>query len=310
MTIAVGFCCRDGIVLAADTKESYGQDDHTYVDKLSLLSQTEVGNRCQGGLVGAGEGYLVDYIIPRIKAMVARGKYMSGGESAWTIESFTLALEKLMAEIYASKAIKAYPHSSATDLYCSILIAIQFNLERPALFVVNSSLVTQVKNEAKIIGYGPMQEMATEMHRLYLTAEEASTAALYLIYDAKRRYGAAGGVVHILKLSGGSRQDFERTWDQPAKESLFNDLRLLHYRMVVTVATRGIAPAEYSRIMGLLVKRARGIKSAFEKIEKAYQEWLLRIWGGRQKNFNSLPQVVQDAIRARQSAPQKSKDQR
>jgi 20S proteasome alpha/beta subunit len=300
MTIAIGFVAKNGIVLAVDTKESYGTDDHTYVDKLSML---ECGNDCQVGMAGSGTGYLIDYIVPRIKSMISE-------HSTWTLELFTAGLEKLMAEIYASDSISSFPHSSATDLYCDILIAIQLAQEQPALFVVHSSLVTQITGQPFVIGYGPMQEMANEMYSLDLNIEEASTAALYLIHDAKRRYGAVGGVVHIFKLFGNRRVDFERTWDQPARESLLNDLRLLHYRMVVTVATPNVTSAEYSRIMRLLANRARNIRAAFQKLEHSYQEWVMRMIGLRRVNFRKLPRAIQDAVNAKRSTSQTSKDQR
>jgi hypothetical protein len=299
MTIAIGFVAKDGIVLAVDTKESYGTDDHTYVDKLSML---ESGSDCQVGMAGSGTGYLIDYIVPRIRNMISE-------QSVWTLELFTLSLENLMAEIYASDAVNSFPHSSATDLYCDILLAIQFVQERPALFVIHSSLVTQIIDQPIVIGYGPMQEMANEMYSLNLSVAQASTAALYLIHDAKRRYGAAGGVVHIFKLFGNRSYDFERTWDQPARESLFNDLRLWYYRFVITVATPNVVDAEYLRVMKLLESRAQRLRAAFQKLEAAFQEWFLQQMGASRVNFKDLPQHVQDMLNAKRSTSEKLKDQ-
>jgi hypothetical protein len=61
MTIAVGFVCNDGIVLAADTKESYGEL-HTFVHKLENDSP-----KCSGALAGSGYSYPADFIAPQIK---------------------------------------------------------------------------------------------------------------------------------------------------------------------------------------------------------------------------------------------------
>jgi 20S proteasome alpha/beta subunit len=51
MTVAVGFVCEGGVVLAADTKESFDGDIHTYVHKIARL---DMGDSCQAGITGSG----------------------------------------------------------------------------------------------------------------------------------------------------------------------------------------------------------------------------------------------------------------
>lgn len=287
MTIAIGFVCKDGIVLAADTKESYGADDHTFVDKISVR---EFG-ACQLGIAGAGTDYLLDYITPRIVDEIVKG-------NPWpSMADCFLALERLMAKLYAGKSIKAYPKDRAEDLYTSSLLALRVKSgERPVLFSINSSLITSVPEYA-VIGYGPMKEMVRELWSLDLTVEQASKAAIYAIHDTKRRYGAVGGVTNILKLFNDGRSDWERTWDQAARESLLNDLRLMHHRLVVTVTTPNISDAEYKKVSGALSKNAAKIRGAFQKIEDEYKKWLILAMGGSVVKLEDLPQFVQDAIR-------------
>jgi hypothetical protein len=293
MTIAVGFACKDGIVLAADTKESYGEE-HTYVEKISVR---DIGE-CQFGIAGSGYDYILDYITPRIMEAIIKG-------NPWpSMNDCFLELEKLMGQLYSGKPLKAYPRDSAADIYTSSLLAIRLKSSaQPVLFSINSSLVTSVP-EFAVIGYGPMKEMAREMWSLDLTVEQASKAALYLIYDTKRRSGAVGGVTNILKLFNDGRADWERTWDQPARESLLNDLRLLHHRMVVTVTTPGIPDAEYGRVSTALSRRAVDIREAFQKIEQEYKAWLIQAMGGSIVKLEDLPQFVQDAMK---QFPQKSR---
>src|ERR1700694_1851701 len=95
MTIGVGFVCTDGIVIAADTKEVYG-DEHTNVHKLEIIDSP----KCSGALAGSGYAYPVDYITPKIKALFESGKYKTADEC----ES---ALSSLMALIYKSEQMKA-----------------------------------------------------------------------------------------------------------------------------------------------------------------------------------------------------------
>ncbi len=289
MTIAVGFVCKDGIVLAADTKESY-EFEHTFVEKISLRNAGE----CQFGIAGSGTDYLLDYLTPRIMDLIVKG-------DPWpTLDACFIELENLMAQLYEGDPIKAYPINSAEELYTSSLLAIRLNPSvQPVLFSINCSLVTSVP-EFSVIGYGPMKEMAREMWSLDLTVEQASKAALSVIHDTKRRSGGAGGVTNILKMFNDSRPaEWERTWDQSAREALLNDLRLLYHRMVITVTTPGISDTEYERVSAALTKRAADIRKAFQKIEYEYKQWLAQaigIGGGSVIKFEDLPQFIKDAM--------------
>ena len=51
VTIAVGFVCTNGTLLAADTKESYPDSQHTYVNKVCPFDSGDL----DGALVGAGD---------------------------------------------------------------------------------------------------------------------------------------------------------------------------------------------------------------------------------------------------------------
>jgi len=65
VTAIIGFNCVDGVVLAADTEEVYGEShDKAYAHKL-FPAERKNANLC---VAGAGPGYLIDYAKDQIVA--------------------------------------------------------------------------------------------------------------------------------------------------------------------------------------------------------------------------------------------------
>jgi hypothetical protein len=265
MTIAAGFICTDGIVLAADTKEVYSNSgDHTYVHKLDMIDSPQ----CSGALAGAGYSYPVDYVTSKIKELFKLETYLTADECE-------RALGSLMALIYQSKQMKAYPKSQPDELQASFLVALRPKAEggESCLFLINSSLVTRVREGVRVIGYGLMQQMADEMGRSHLSVRQARGAALYLIYETKRRTSDVGGLTHIYALLNSGEVLPERTWDQAARETLFDSLRELHHHMVIAVSNPELQPWDYREAMRTVVLNARSIRGEFRRIERRYQQW-------------------------------------
>jgi hypothetical protein len=279
VTIAAGFDCQDGIVIAADTKESYGGSDHTYVNKIELVrhfinpSLRPKTQAAYAAIVGAGEAYLVDHIVGHIK------KAFHDCVNA-DLNAFRQSLCELMPRLYASDAIASYPHSESSDLYTQLLVAARPNYrENAALFLINSSLVDEVHGGVRIIGCGPMQETARELDVMNLNMYDSATAALYLIYEAKRHYSDVGGVTHVYSLphppstpGPGHPPEAERVLDQGLKESLFAQLRGWHHRIIVTVASRTTSKESHELVMKSLRKDLRRIRKEFDVLEKRERE--------------------------------------
>lgn len=293
MTIAAGFICTDGIVLGADTKESY-ESDHTYVRKLEIIQEGD----CRAAIVGSGESYPVDYIVPKIKEAIKANLKTTGNVQE--------SLSGLMAEIYSSDAMTAYPKSYPTSHQTQFLVAVRSLDSVNALFLVNSSLVSRVEDGARVIGYGLMQNMADELSSLNLTVKQASTAAMFLIYETKRRHSFVGGVTHFYTLTSTGLTDVPTTWDQPSREALLNDLRILYYRLVLIVATPDVAKNQYAFVISNLVRRARKIRNEFKKIEKQCFEWMMRMVGGKKLKLKDLPENVREFIEKQKQDRRKS----
>jgi hypothetical protein len=120
VTIGAGFICGDGILLAADTKESYG-DTHTYVDKITIVDEAH----CKAAIASSGEGYLLDYLTPHIEALLRNDEVI-------TSSSFEIKLQALMARLYQTPEVKAYPVEKPADLYTQFLIVAKHTAEQTA----------------------------------------------------------------------------------------------------------------------------------------------------------------------------------
>lgn len=294
MTIAVGFVCADGTLLAADTKESYPDSQHTYVNKLCPFESGDL----DGAVVGAGDAAIVDYIAPRI---IKRLKANKG----YSLEKHESEIEQLMSEIYESKAIKAYPVSSQEDLLTSFLLLVRPHLRKQsALFAIHSSLVTRIEEGAAVIGYALMQDMADEMCRVNdLAVQEAAIAAMYLIYEAKRRTGDVGGVSHVYRLADKFAPRADRIWDQPRRESLFDSLRQVHYGNVIMAANTSLKAKEFTTALKRLSSVSREIWKEFQTIENEFQQWQLSQLGMTpEQRMYAFQQLLRDAEEERKRA--------
>ena len=213
------------------------------------------------------------------------------------MDEFGAALSKLMADIYLSRPMKAYPQLQSNSLQTQFLVAYR-NCEKNALFLINSSLAVRVESGARVIGYGLMQNMAEELSRYGLDIKQANTAAMFLVYETKRRYNFVGGVTNIYTLLSNGFTDFATTWDQPARESLLNDLRMFYYKLVVTVATPNIPPKQYEAAIKSIVRNARNVRRSFMEIERQLFRWQARVMGFKLTKPKDLPPEIRESAKA------------
>jgi hypothetical protein len=226
-------------------------------------------------VVGSGDGYLVNHITGHIERV-----FRDNVDADLAV--FRQALVELMPRLYASDAFASYPHSDVTDLYTQLLVAARPNYrEKAALFLINSSVVDEVDDGVQIIGCGTMQETAFELDVMNLNMYDSATAALYLIYEAKRHYSSVGGVTHIYSIphphslaseAPGHPPEAERILDQGSKELLFAQLRGWHHRILVTVASPTLPEESYASWMKSFSKDMRRIRNEFRALQKRERE--------------------------------------
>ena len=106
MTAIVGFHCNDGVVIAADTEESYGKDK-AYTHKLFPVERAH-SRLC---VAGSGLTYLIEY---------ANEQIVSAFDSELkNVGQFYSSLRDVLARLYAGP-FKDYPTDSPAQLGDSI----------------------------------------------------------------------------------------------------------------------------------------------------------------------------------------------
>jgi hypothetical protein len=204
MTAVVGFCCSDGIVISAETEESYGENDKAYSHKIFPLER----EHCKLAVAGAGSGYLIDYANAQIATAIQSGITNSA--------DFESQLRKILTQLY-SRDFKHFPVNQNAELQIQLLVGAQFRVDskwqEPVLFECRSNLVTVLQRHRPscMLGAGELlKETARQFAAWGLDVHTAEWASVYLIHEAKHRYGGVGGKIHSITMENDGRFSYKR----------------------------------------------------------------------------------------------------
>lgn len=292
MTIAAGIISRDGVTIAADTHESYGED-HTYVDKISIA----IGDTGQGAIASSGDGDLLDYITPQIQNLIANGSWT-------TLDQFEIHLRQLMAVLYSSDSISAYPKDDASGLHTKFLVAVRHMKGIEAkLFIVSSSLVTPATQIGTVIGCGTLREFVEEIGNVTgYTLAKAKIAAIAAVHEAKRRHSFVSGKISVCTVLNAGSYDNESESKTVAIETILDDVRQITNRITLSTLDSSISPNKFNSMLKETHAHLRDIRRAINQVE-AGERREGRIRANRaKKKWNKL---VRER-RARLSTSQKS----
>jgi hypothetical protein len=198
MTAITAFKCPDGLVMAAETEESYA-DNKVYTYKLFPGERPGKSRFC---LAGAGLGYLIDHARDRVIAAIDSG--------IKNTDQFEFRLAEILDSLY-KREFRHFPVESPVDLRIQLLVGVQFISEsdpavwlEPALYECQSNLVISFKNPTRrscVLGAGELlKETAVQFAGWGLSVELAEWVSVYLIHEAKRRFGGVGGRTHIFTM--------------------------------------------------------------------------------------------------------------
>ena len=96
MTVTVGFLCKDGVVLGADSQESYeGSALKRSVPKLVMFPPANIREVIDRKAIftGAGDAALVDKLIDEIWCEI--------GSSPPSVQEIAIEIERRIKELYA-----------------------------------------------------------------------------------------------------------------------------------------------------------------------------------------------------------------
>lgn len=223
MTIAAGFSCTDGIVLCADTQESYGEDK-AYIYKLVPFDWTN----WVGGIAGSGVGYLVDYASGKILEIMDKQKPGTDPEKIRT------SFEQLFDRLYTNE-FRKYP-APIEDKQVQMLIGVcDKSRSKTFLVSVDSTLVRLVPKE-RVIGTGELlKDLAHDFQIMELPLSQGMWIALYLVWAAKQRFAAVGGESLVVGIHSSGVIRVERVWDIAQKEKLLNRIDKCRNQLLITL---------------------------------------------------------------------------
>lgn len=201
VTIVAGFKCADGIVLCADTEETFG-NAKTSVPKLQVCysSQTDHAEDLMFALAGAGNGPWVDKLVALTWAQVQ------------TATSFDEACH--LAEKSIKDAHEEYGNIFQPGMMPDAKLVYAVKMDgKSKLFSSDGPLVNEQRHFA-IHGCGA--ELGTYIYNLMCpswtrhTLSQLAVLAAYIVYQAKTYVPGVGGSTHLVKLrnDGGSFADF------------------------------------------------------------------------------------------------------
>jgi hypothetical protein len=188
VTAIAGFNCVDSVVVAADSEETYSGGNKVYAHKLFPFNRP-TWRAC---VAGSGTSYLIDYAKDKIISAVHAG----------------LKNENEFHDGLYKKEFKRFPADSAQERAIQLLVGIQFLNEPnstwmpPALFECQANLVTIVKQgDVRVLGIGEaVKELGVQFATWRLTADLAEWASVYVIHEAKKRFGGVGGKTHTFRI--------------------------------------------------------------------------------------------------------------
>jgi 20S proteasome alpha/beta subunit len=254
MTICVGIVCRDGVALAADTQESYGQEK-SYVAKLVPVESAE------RSVIVAGSGLttFIEYATQKIATTNPSG--------VATPEAFEARVRELMEGFY-EKEFRLYPCDEDSKRM-ELLIGVRLGQTFPFLLHVDSTVVKRV-GDARAIGAGMFTPMATDFFSMQLTVAQAVWACMYVVKEAKLRYEGIGGNTQIILLRQEGFQ-FERSWDIPQREQVLGRIDSLARRLLI-----GTIPATADGMLNASIQSAADLLRATRKDLQGFDEQFLR----------------------------------
>lgn len=194
MTIAAGFVARDGIVLCADTQETYGQLLKLNTPKIIVRPDSFVPTGPRIVFAGAGHGPFIDKLAneawKRVSTRTPIGQF---AEVCDDIEASIKDVHEEFGRIYQSGAMPE------AELIYGVAVG-----GRTALFKAHGPIVNPVSGYASV---GVGLYLADYINaRLGLDSPELADSgwyeilAVYLLQQAKEYIEGCGGDSHVLTL--------------------------------------------------------------------------------------------------------------
>lgn len=210
MTIALGLCANDGIVLCADTQQTISGYIKTYNGKVDTTLYNDP--RVVVAMAGAGTS---DYIATARQSIL--GNFPEELKARGNVhESIPIVLKERFLTFFDEHLARWAPFSERERPMVELLVAVTGKETFPRLFHCSGTAFHETNRKA--IGDGVL--LADQLLMQYGFGEykiaELSSLAVYILHKVKKGVDGCGGSTHVVALRKGF--DFALTDDKEIKE--------------------------------------------------------------------------------------------
>lgn len=269
VTIAAGILCRDGIVMCADSQETYG--DFKWPVRKIAFPRTISGD-FSILISGAGFPSAIDTATQKIFDRTAHAM----PDQRQTVQ----IIEDVLREIH-EKDLPYYQANDRDALQFRLLIA--FNAAGSGgLFVSDGSLLTRV-DSFQIIGsgavitnfFGHMLYRKTLLDSPNISTVEGSLLAAFLVHLAKSQLTSIGGQSQLATITTDGIR-FANVWEAPAWEPIFSECLKIGSEMVLDCANPYLSEKKFLESLkdysGAMKKMKRAIVKKRGSWDKLWQD--------------------------------------
>jgi hypothetical protein len=178
---------HDGLVMAADSQQTYNEFDIDAAPKISL----QAAGKSRLVMCGSGQTHIIEY---------GKSEILNVARKSSDIDDFESKLSTLMENLYLYE-FGVYP-ADQSQKEISLLVGCQFfNRQPPVLFSVDSTVVN--RETVRVIGDERGSWIAKHFWSMNLSASQAEWACLYVINAAKNRSTVVGGSTYLVSWGEG-----------------------------------------------------------------------------------------------------------
>ena len=281
MTIAAGFKCVDGMILAADTQETVGDYKKRNCAKIIVkpfpnpvppLKEPRrksdprppepplIKPDLIAGFAGAGHSAFVEKLIE---------KAWDGISVADSFEARSEALEKAVIYLY-ERLWPIYPEHMKPD--AELLIGL-WSPSEFELFKVDGPLVSRVESHAFIgCGFAEANSFADRLDLGNSTIKKASCVALHILKGVKEQVPGCGGDTHLLLMDSKGHAYFENAWKIKWSEDKLRRLEEAVGPLILAIASGEADTDEFRDSLGEFGLKLGVIKEELERVERAIDQ--------------------------------------
>lgn len=194
VTIAAGFVCRDGVVICADTQETYGNLLKISVPKITIRPGARVPGQPRMVMAGAGDGPFIDKLADEAWKNVTRAGVTELDAVADAIETAIKNTYEEFGRIYQAGAMPT----------AELIYGVVGSTRLPSLFRASGPVVNSIPTYASIgVGLYMADYIADRMgHASMMDSGWAELLGIYLLQQAKDYIDGCGGESHVVTLHG------------------------------------------------------------------------------------------------------------